>query len=576
MDTAKKFPNYKNLVEVIRDRQEERDRGITFVEDDEKEQIISYHRLYEEALTRLYHLQDKGLKPEDELVFQIDNNCDFIITFWACLLGHIIPVPVTTAANDRYILKLFSIWKSLNKPYLITFKKHLDKLNQFAGEANTGNTFSQIKANAIFLDDIEGSGKHGRIYYPMETDIAFIQFSSGSTSQSKGVVLTHKNLMTNLKAIIKGLQPPAAGDRTLSWMPLTHDMGLIGFHLTPIVANWFQFIMPTPLFIRNPSLWLRKVCEHKATLTSSPNFGYKHVLRFFNPGKMAGLDLSSVRLIFNGAEPISAELCNKFLDEMAPFGLQRKAMFPVYGLAEASLAVSFSEPDEEMAAAVVDRDSLHIGQKVKEVDMGNGLSLVEVGTPVDNCSLKIVAASKEEVGDRVVGHILIKGENVTSGYYNNLEATKETITPDGWLDTGDLGFLRDGRLVITGRVKETIFANGHTYFSHDIESAAEEVEGFQVNRAAAVGVYNPQLQCDEIICFVLFKKNDITDFLPLAMALKKWVVKKVGVGVSYVIPVKHIPTTTSGKIQRYRLKEAFLDGEFDPLLREIGALQNMN
>ncbi len=576
MNAAEKFLIYKNLVEVIQAEQEQVNKGVTFIEGDEEERFISYRHLYEKALTFLYHLQNKGLKPGDELVFQVDNNFQFILTFWACLLGHIIPVPVTTAANDRFKSKLFSIWKSLNNPYLITFKKHLEKLALFAAEDNLGNMFNHIKRKTILLDEMEESGKEGKIYYPGESDIAFIQFSSGSTSQSKGVVLTHKNLMTNLKAIIKGLQPPAAGDRTFSWMPLTHDMGLIGFHLTPTTADWPHFIMPTPLFIRYPSLWLKKISQHKITLTSSPNFGYKHVLRFCNAAKMDGVDLSTLRVIVNGAEPISAELCNTFLGEMAPLGLKSKAMFPVYGLAEASLAVSFSEPEEEVAVTYIDRNSLNIGQKVKEVEKDNGLPLVEVGTPIAGCSIKIVAGNDEELADRAVGHILIKGDNVTSGYYNNKEATDAVIHADGWLDTGDLGFLRDGRLVITGRVKDTIFANGYTYFSHDIESAVEDLPGFKINRTAAVGVYNPRLQGDEIICFVLFKKKDLSEFLPLALELKKWVVKKVGVGISRVIPVQQIPTTTSGKIQRYRLKEAFSRGEFDPVLQEISALQNKN
>jgi acyl-CoA synthetase (AMP-forming)/AMP-acid ligase II len=576
MNTNDKFLKYRNLLEVIQDKQDETTRGITFIEGDQEERFISYKHLYEKALTYLFHLQSNGLKPGDELVFQIDGNWDFILTFWACLLGHIIPVPVITAANDRFKSKLFRIWESLNNPYLITFKKHLEKLELLTVEDDWGNIFNHIKGNTIFLDKLEESKGKGVIYPAKESDIAFIQFSSGSTGQSKGVVLTHKNLLTNARAIIKGAKSSERGERGFSWMPLTHDMGLIGFHLAPTIANFNHFIMPTTLFIRYPSLWLKKISQHKITITSSPNFGYKHVLRLLNSEKMKGLDLSTIRLIFNGAEPISVELIDQFLETMAPLGLKRKTMFPVYGLAEASVAVSFSEPEEEIAVIYLDRNSLDIGQKVKEIDNHRGLSFVEVGSPVEGCSVKITDNNGEEVSDRIIGHILIKGDNVTSGYYNNREATKEAINADGWLDTGDLGFLRDGRLVITGRVKDTIFANGHTYFAHDIENAAEALEGYKINRVAAVGVYNHQIQSDEIICFVLFKKNDPKEFLSLALAIKKWVVRKVGVGISLVIPVKQIPITSSGKIQRYKLKEAYLKGEFDSILKEIAALQDKN
>lgn len=576
MSTTERYLTYRNLVEVIQEKQDETTRGITFVEGDEKERFISFKQLYEKALTYLFHLQSKGLKPGDELVFQIDANWDFILTFWACLLGHIIPVPVITAANDRFKSKLFSIWNTLNNPFLITFKKHLEKLELLTAEDDLGKMFNHIKGNTIFLDELEESKGKGEIYPAKESDIAFIQFSSGSTSRSKGVVLTHQNLMTNMNAMIKGIMLCGKRDRVLSWMPLTHDMGLIGFHLTLTSVTVNHFIMPTVLFIRYPSLWLKKISQHKITITSSPNFGYKHFLRFFDIKKMSGLDLSSLRLILNGAEPISTELSNQFLDEMAPFGLKRKTMFPVYGLAEASLAVSFPVPGQGMTAVYVDRNSVNLNQKVKEVDKDNGLSFVEVGTPVDDCYLEIADDNGREVGDRVIGHILIKGDNVTSGYYNYPEATKEAINADGWLDTGDLGFLRDGRLVITGRVKDTIFANGHTYFAHDIEYAADELPGFKINRTAVVGVFNRQLQMDEVICFVLFKKNDLKEFLSLALALKKWVVKKVGVGISRVIPVKQIPITSSGKIQRYKLKEAYLQGEFDPVSQEMSHLQCKN
>lgn len=576
MTSTDKFLKYSNLIETIQDKQDETTKGITFIEGDREERFISYKYLYEKALTYLFHLQSKGLKPGDELVFQLDDNLEFILTFWACLLGRIVPVPVTTAANDRFKAKLFSIWESLNKPYLITFKKHLEKLELFAAGNNPMNTFNLIKKNTLFIEEIEENDKKGKIYYPARSDIAFIQFSSGSTSQSKGVILTHKNLMTTMNAIIKGIKLCGENDKGFSWMPLTHDMGLIGFHLTPTSASVNHFIMPTALFIRHPSLWLKKISQHGITITSSPNFGYKHLLRFFDIKKMPGLDLSSLRIIFNGAEPISMELSCQFLDEMAPFGLERTAMFPVYGLAEASLAVSFPALGKSISAVYVDRNSINFNQKVKEVDKDNGLSFVEVGNPVNDCYLKIADDNGGEVGDRVIGHILIKGDNVTSGYYNNREATKEAINADGWLDTGDLGFLRDGRLVITGRVKDTIFANGYTYFAHDIENAAETLEGYKINRVAAVGVYNHQIQFDEIICFVLYKKNNLQDFIPLAMELKKWVVKKVGVGISLVIPVKQIPITTSGKIQRYKLKEAYIKGEFDPILEEIAALQDKN
>jgi polyketide synthase PksJ len=569
-----RIESYKTFVDVIQDKCET-NNGIIFIDSIDNDRFISYPELYRRALRVLYNLQQSGIKPGCKLVFQIGNNFDFISVFWACIMGHIIPVPVATAFIERFRFKLFNIWKILDNPYLIISKSNARGLEQFAAEKKLDKVYEESKKQTIYIEDIEKFAGEGEIYFPQESDIAFIQFSSGSTSQSKGVILTHKNLLINIRAIIKGLKSPGMVERYLSWMPLTHDMGFIGLHLVPFTAGWHQSLMSTTLFTRYPLLWLRKITEHKITLSGAPNSGFKHVLRYFTPGKNNDIDLSLLRVIFNGAEPIAADLCNEFLKKLAPTGLKKSTITPSYGLAEASVAVSFGEPADDIVEVVVDRNFLNIGQKVIEIgrESTHAITFVEVGAPIDNCCVRILGDNNEEFSDRIVGHIQVKGGNVTSGYYNNREATEEVITADGWLDTGDLGFYRDGRLVVTGRVKDTIIVNGITYYAHDIEFVCEELEELKNSRVVVCGVYNPQFHSDEIICFVTYKKMNLEDFQALAAAIKKQVVKKAGAVVSQVIPVKQIPTTTSGKIQRYQLKERFLSGEFDSLLREIPASQ---
>ncbi|MDQ1350667.1 MAG: hypothetical protein QG657_969 [Acidobacteriota bacterium] len=565
--------NYKNLVEMFCSRRRQ-DIGITFIDSAEEKRFLSYDEIYLEAGAILFNLQSAGVKPGDQLVFQINDNRDFVIFFWACLLGKIIPIPVTLAANDEYMCKLFNIWRLLSRPYLITFEKHLETLKAFAVNNNYPDMIAQMEKSAMFIEKLHRTAGHGHIYIPDESDIAYIQFSSGSTGSPKGVVLTHKNLLTNIKAIIKGIKPPVEGDVFFSWMPLTHDMGIIGFHMVPYTADWNHYLMIPQLFIRRPHLWLRKIAETKSTMTVSPNFGYKYVLKHFEPDKYNQLDLSSLRLIVNGAEPISADVCQEFLNKFTPFGLKKTVIFPVYGLAEASLAVSFSEPEDEMVVVNVDRDSLSIGQKVTEREKGvKAISFVEVGTPIPDCFVRIVDEAGERVADRIIGGIEIKGENVTGGYYNNDEATTEAIRPDGWLKTGDIGFSREGRLVITGRAKEIIFVNAQNVYPHDIEREAEKLEGMDFEKIAVCGVYNEASQSDEIICFVVFKRN-LEDFLPLVSALKKHIAEKMSIEIDKIIPVKIIPKTTSGKVQRYKLRKEYLDGMYNPVIRELSGLQN--
>ncbi len=388
----------------------------------------------ESALQVLSYLQSRGIQPKDELVFQLDNNKDFIIIFWACLLGGIIPVPLTMGRNDDHRQKLFNVWKVLTHPYIIISPENLSKLEKYAELHDYRETINSIKLNTIDVVNIYSIRKQGIINIPNEDDIAYVQFSSGSTGDPKGIKLTHKNLITNAKAILKGLQSPESGDIFFTWMPLTHDMGLIGFHITPVVAGWQHFIMPTDLFIRRPSLWLQKISQHKITFTASPNFGYQYVINRFDDKSIKDLDLSCLRLLANGAEPISASLCKQFTNKFASYGLHKNVIFPVYGLAEASLAVTFTEPRNEVQTLNIDRKKLNCGDKIIEVKNNEGPSFVNVGKMLENCNVRITDMSNRLIDDDVIGRVHIKGENVTSGYYNNPDATKKIISSDGWLD----------------------------------------------------------------------------------------------------------------------------------------------
>lgn len=567
--------NFKNLVNMLIDNRS-KEKGITFVDNPEHNRFVSYNDIFQSAESVLYNLQSHGLKPGNELVFQLNSNIHFVTIFWACLLGKIIPVPITLGENDESRLKLFNIWQTLKQPYLITFRKHLDVLEEFVKNKNLTGLFQHIKhRRTLTVEDMERKEGKGNIVMPQETDTAFVQFSSGSTGDPKGVVLTHKNLLTNINAIIKGLGDPENGiDRYFSWMPLTHDMGLIGFHLTPLAAGWAHTLMSTKLFTRYPHLWLTKISELQSTLTVSPNFGYQYVLKHFDPSRYQGIRLSNLRIILNGAEPISPRLCDEFLKNMVPFGLRNNAISPGYGLAEASLAVTLTHPRDKVIPVHLDRNFLKSGKRVREKEDQrdtNTVSFTVVGSPVQDCSVKIVDKRGNTCGNHVIGEILIKGDNVTSGYYNNSKVTRQAITPDGWLRTGDLGFFRNGQLVITGRDKDIIFVNGQNYYPHDMERVAEELEEIEFEKVAFCSVYNSQLQSDEIACFVVFKRA-VNKFLPLVTALKNHILEKVSLEVSKVIPIKKIPKTTSGKIRRYKLKKDYLEGKYDTVLEEIARL----
>ncbi|MGB3180583.1 MAG: beta-ketoacyl synthase N-terminal-like domain-containing protein [Cyclobacteriaceae bacterium] len=538
-------------------------KGICFIKGAAEEESISYKDFYGKAIKWLGYLQKKGIKPGNEVVFQIEDNKEFLLAFWACLAGGFIPVPLTLSYHKEGLSKLEKVWNVLEAPTLLTGKKAYNKLEEnLKGIAVDTNKI-------LFTEDLEAQKTAGKPEKITADTTAFIQFSSGSTGTPKGVTLTHRNLVHNLEGIIQAAKLIPT-DHMLSWMPLTHDMGLIGMHLTPLVVGCNQYIMPTELFVRSPVIWIKKISEHAITLTSSPNFGYHHCLGRFNPKQVTDLDLSTVRSIFNGAEPISATLCRDFLTTLAPYGLKDTAMFTVYGLAEASLAVTFPEPETQVSSIKVSRSSLGPGRQI-EMDEKNGLELVNCGKAIPHCMIRIADEKGKPVEDGEVGFIHIAGINVTSSYYNNPEATAGAINKKGWLNTGDLGFVYEENLYVTGRMKEVIYLAGQNVYPHDLERVAEELDEIEAGKIVACGVPNEEKGLEDVVLFVLYKRKP-NYFIPLLKKLKRHMAASMGIEVAHVVPVRKIPKTTSGKIKRVEMANEFKDGQYSEVTAELNAL----
>ncbi|MDH3778207.1 MAG: non-ribosomal peptide synthetase, partial [Gammaproteobacteria bacterium] len=383
------------------------------------------------------------------------------------------------------------------------------------------------------------------------------------------VVLTHRNLCVNIRAIVEGADW-REDDQALSWMPLTHDMGLIGFHLSVLAAGMNHAVMDTSVFVRRPLLWMSKASELRATQLCSPNFGYKHFLKLFVRKGLPDIDLSSVKRILNGAEPISWDLCEEFLTALAPYGLKRNTMLPVYGLAEATVGVSFSELGPEYGRVIMDRHSLQIGEKFRPVDESDSdaVSFVTVGKAIRDVDIRITDDSDAELSPGHIGYIQLHGGSMTERVYGDPEATAALFTADGWLRTGDCGVFVDDKLVITGRQKDIIIINGQNYYPHDIEEIVARIDGLDLNKVVVAGATPKGGQTEELVAFILYRQ-DLDDFRPLVDAVRDVVGEQTGIAVDTVIPVPKIPKTTSGKVQRGKLLEAYFDGEFDAVLDEL-------
>jgi acyl-CoA synthetase (AMP-forming)/AMP-acid ligase II len=565
--------SYETLVDILENNRKV-DRAVTYVLGENEERRVGYADVHARALGILYHLQAMGAQRGDTMIIFLSNNEQFMDGYWAAVCGGVIPVPVAVGISDEHRHKLLRIAAKLGDPLLYTDRKSLERIATLAQESGQQALFDKLKARTFLADSITDISKQGKLHRPSPADTAFIQFSSGSTSEPKGVVLTHANLVANIKSA-SGPTQFNEDDVTLSWMPLTHDMGLIGFYLMHFTARAHVNIMPTDVFVRRPLLWLQTAAKKRVTITCSPNFGYRHLLKVLGERKLEGVDLSSIRLIFNGAEPISVELCNEFMDKLAYTGLKKRAMFPVYGLAEASLAMTFPPIGTDYRWIRLNRHKLNVGDTVESNPAENrdSLQLMSVGSPIPDTEVRIADDARAPLPEGKSGHILIRGPNVTRGYYGDEAATQQAIDAEGWLDTGDLGVFVQGQLYITGRAKEIIFINGQNYYPYDLENIAQRAPGLELGKVVAAGVRKPGSQTDELTMFVLHRSG-MEEFLPIATAVARLVNEHAGLEVAQVVPVNRIPKTTSGKVQRHLLEESYINGEFDADLTELERLRS--
>lgn len=538
-------------------------QGMRFVQAAQRNVRVDYLALLDRARRLLGYFQQRGLRPGDALLLFVRNNQAYVDAFWACQLGGFIPVPLSAGAQAASLGKLAAIAGRFEAPWLFSERLLYQRLKQ-------EHSGARLPAQCVcLLDDLQDMETIGVEHQTRPGDIALIQFSSGSTSEPKGVQLTHTNLLANIRAISEAAGI-AGGDVTLSWMPLSHDMGLVGFHLVPLFNRLEQVLMATDLFIRRPALWLETAASEGASLLCSPNFGYQHYLNCVATPD-AGLDLGKVRLLFSGAEPVSARVCRDFLRRLARQGLRADSLFPVYGLAEASLAVSFPAPGSGLQTLRVAADRLAVGDTVMAGEqLTGGVELVCLGEPLDSCELRIVDDQGRELPDLTLGHVQIRGASVTRGYYRCPACDREAFADD-WLDSGDLGFVSHAGLVITGRSGDMFFAAGQNWYPQDVERLLEQAGVAAHGKVAVTAVRSEDCAEDRLLVCVQHR-GSLEHFLPVATAVQAALAGGSGLRALAVVPLHRLPRTTSGKLQRYRLAEAWERGQYRQVLDELGAL----
>ncbi|WP_026883322.1 non-ribosomal peptide synthetase [Clostridium akagii] len=504
------------------------------------EDTISPMDLKMKGLIVLNNLMQRGMVKGDKLILKYEDNeiTKLLYVFWACLLGGIIPVFISDTGTNIRKLKNIADFIVESKVLLIN------------------NDSLDIDAEKkIFLKDILNGDKKARIREIEDEDIAFIQFSSGTTGQPKGAMIKHKNLMASIKAMTKAVESTET-DIHISWMPLCHDMGLVGFHLLPIYLKAKQIIIATSKFIRNPLILLEKVSENNATMMNATNFSLKYMTKMAKHRiDKCKFSLQSIRKVVIGAEPINSDIIEEFYELMNQFGLSSSTCYPVYGLAETTLGVAFPRVNEKYKYLSLDKRRLFVGDRIIENHDKYRQNVLLEGYPLFNLQVKFTDNDGEELKDGYVGYINIKGESVIDSYYKNVNSGEFN---NGWFNTRDLGFIYNGEVGVLGRTSDVIYVNGKKSFCYEIEEICEKFTKTN-GKLCICGINNAEKGMDDIFCFYERKvKNKDKDIIN---KLNTYLKGQNKIYLNCFVEVDKIYKTTSGKIQRYKLKEEYLDNK---------------
>lgn len=524
-----------------------------FIDEKGNEDRLDYAELLSEASRLATGLINKGVKPGDKVIIATESNRKTLEILWGCFLCGAVPTvlqpPLTYSGYNPPVVKLINVSMQLGSPLV------------FMSRVPSGENVPEL--NYLTTDMLDCTGNPPEVDIN-PSDIAFIQFSSGSTGDSKGIILSHSNIMVNLDAITIGLKF-IPGEVTGNWMPLFHDMGLIGYHLTPLYCSIIQWHIETIDFIKNPGLWLDLLTRQKVKITGCPNFGLALTLRYIKRMKsIPEWDFKHLQGLLNGAEPISVQIMNDFVKALEPYNFRPEAMMPVYGLAEATLAATFTPLMTPYVVTAFDSVSLDKDDKAVEVapDNVNARLLAGVGIPLNDIQIKIADDHNNEVPEGKTGVIQLKGDSITRGYFNRPEETEKSFI-DGWFSTGDIGFLYKENYYISGRKKDIIFRNGRHYFANDLEELATRIDDISYGKICFAGITDHRTEEEKVIAFLAGSVGEKAS--ETMHQLRNLLRSTLGITLDELVMVRsnEIPKTSSGKLQRYKLVQRFLAGDFE-------------
>ncbi|MFI6763835.1 fatty acyl-AMP ligase [Micromonospora sp. NPDC050417] len=533
--------------------------AITLLPEPGRAEPRRYDAVFDNAARCAAALAEQGVGPGDRVLFCLPTNWTFVTAFFGCqLLGAAptaIAVPASFGRAAGFDGQLKELLAYLRPAAIIA------KAGMIEASGDITDTVL-IDGDALETRATSADAPLHPIRMPGEDELAFIQCTSGSTGRPKGVMISHANLAANLAQNVAatGWSPE---DTVVSWLPLYHDMGLISGIMYPVYTGSNSVLMPPTQFLRAPAEWLRNMSAFGGTVAAAPNFAYGYAADRVRDGDLEGVDLSSWRMAHCGAEPIRRGTIRRFLDRFQPWGLRQNVFMPCYGMAEATLTISMAQPDEPITVDSIDRIAAVVQGRAIDVDPDDttGLEVVACGTPIVGTEVRIVDRDDNPLGENQIGDIQFRSPARTIGYFDLPEETAAAIAEPDWWKTGDVGYLRDGRLRITGRANDLIIIRGANYFPSDFEQAAESVTGVRLGTVVAVG-HRPENGDSEELHLIVESQLPAEQHEPLRQAVRAAVSSRTGVAAAevHVVPKRSIPKTTSGKLQRSKARRLFVEG----------------
>lgn len=535
---------------------------IYFQNEDGGEDVITYGELLKSALRVANGLRLRGLQDGETVAIMQPTHPRFFYTFFGVLLAGGVPVPIYPPFRmhmlEAYAQTEARILRNAEVRILVTFEQ-AEKLSlllkSFVPSLKHVTTVKELmQPEELVAPFIAKSGNS-----------AFIQYTSGSTSDPKGVLLSHDNLLSNIRAYGKAINVTPE-DVAVSWLPLYHDMGLIGMWLGSLYYG-IPLILLTPFsFLNHPERWLWAIHYHRGTLSGAPNFAYELCTRKLDASLLEGLDLSSWRMAANGAEKVYPRTLEQFANKFAAYGLRRSALLPVYGLAESTVALAIPPVDRDFRLDTIERKPFEENRQAIPTKEEHALQFVSCGVPIEDHEIRIVNDDNQPLPERTVGSLQFRGPSMMQGYYNNPKAT-QAIYHEGWLDSGDLAYQADGEIYITGRRKDLIIKAGRNLYPAEIEEMVGVVPGVRQGCVAAFEVSDVNQGTEELVVVAETREKNKQKRIEISDAIKETIATNLDIVPDHVVLVAPhvVPKTSSGKLQRAACKTYYLEGKLDKI-----------